>query len=389
MNKFLLIFLFSIRLLNSLKAQSFNDEDAINIFKTYQPRFGFEGIYQIYTRSVMNGFFLNKKISEEITDQEFKTLNDKVCIYTTNEGVNLKIINFTNNLKAYDFYKTNLVEAQLKVDIYNRLIYHRYQESKEISTEITIKGETLFWDFNWTVDASKEGTFFNYRVQFLLKKLYSPTIQPKIINKNGTSYGTGFLFNSAGYILTNNHVVNGASKIYIQLSDGKKVECSLISSNEENDIAIIKPKNNASYFSGSFPLKLNLRNAEVGSEVFTLGYPLVDKMGTEIKATSGIISSNSGYQGDKTTYQISAPIQPGNSGGPLFNSKGEVIGMTNAKLKGAENASYAIKASILSNFIISDGISVNNTSDKTNISTLPLPQKIKHLKNSIFIIICE
>jgi S1-C subfamily serine protease len=74
-------------------------------------------------------------------------------------------------------------------------------------------------------------------------------------------------------------------------------------------------------------------------------------MGDEVKLTNGIISSKSGFQGDVTSYQITAPVQPGNSGGPLFDDKGNIIGIINAKHVGAENASYAIKASYLMNLI--------------------------------------
>lgn len=66
-------------------------------------------------------------------------------------------------------------------------------------------------------------------------------------------------------------------------------------------------------------------------------------MGDEIKLTTGVISSKTGFQGDVSLYQISAPIQPGNSGGPLFDNKGNLIGIVNAKHKGAENVGYAIK----------------------------------------------
>lgn len=82
-----------------------------------------------------------------------------------------------------------------------------------------------------------------------------------------------------------------------------------------------------------------------------MGYPLRASMGDEIKLTNGIISSKTGYQGDISSYQISAPVQPGNSGGPLFNSQGNLIGIVNAKLTGAENASYAIKTNYLTNLL--------------------------------------
>ena len=72
-------------------------------------------------------------------------------------------------------------------------------------------------------------------------------------------------------------------------------------------------------------------------------------MGRDIKLTTGIISSKTGYEGNVSQYQISAPIQPGNSGGPLFDKDGNIIGIIQAKHSQAENAGYAIKASYIKN----------------------------------------
>jgi S1-C subfamily serine protease len=74
-------------------------------------------------------------------------------------------------------------------------------------------------------------------------------------------------------------------------------------------------------------------------------------MGDEVKLTNGIISSKTGFQGDVTSYQISVPVQSGNSGGPLFNKQGNLTGIINAKHGGAENITYAIKSSYLLNLL--------------------------------------
>ena len=108
-------------------------------------------------------------------------------------------------------------------------------------------------------------------------------------------------------------------------------------------------------------------------------------MGDEIKLTNGIISSKSGFQGDVTAYQISAPVQPGNSGGPLFDEKGNLIGVINAKHLGAENASYAIKSSYLINLInLMPSVPVLQTVSTINSSTLS--EQVKYLKKIIYII---
>jgi len=98
-------------------------------------------------------------------------------------------------------------------------------------------------------------------------------------------------------------------------------------------------------------------------------------MGTEIKLTTGVVSSRSGFQGDQSQYQISAPVQPGNSGGPLFNDNGELIGIVSAKHTEAENVSYGVKLSHLKTLASNvEGVNLNRSSQ---ISNLSLSEKCK------------
>ena len=110
--------------------------------------------------------------------------------------------------------------------------------------------------------------------------------------------------------------------------------------------------------------------------VFVLGYPLVDTMGEEIKLTTGVVSSRSGFQGNPSQYQISAPVQPGNSGGPLFNDNGELIGIVSAKHTGADNVSYGVKLSYLVDLASRSGASLN-LDKSSQISTMSLSEKCK------------
>jgi hypothetical protein len=167
----------------------------------------------------------------------------------------------------------------------------------------------------------------------------------------GQSSGTGFLISNNGYIVTCYHVVEGATEIKVKGINNdffKTYEAKVVSTDKLNDLAILK----IDYKSETtVKYSINWDVSDVGQEVFTLGYPLKTTMGEEIKLTNGIISSKSGFKGDITTYQITAPVQPGNSGGPLFDKNGYVIGVINAKHKGAENAGYAVKTNILRNLI--------------------------------------
>lgn len=202
--------------------------------------------------------------------------------------------------------------------------------------------------------------------------------------------GTGFALNS-GYVVTNYHVIDNAKFIYIQGIKGdfaKKYKATVISVDKYNDLALLQIKDGSFNGFGSIPYNVKTSVSDVGEEVFVLGYPLTSTMGDEIKLTTGVISSRTGFQGDVSLYQISAPIQPGNSGGPLFDNKGNLIGVVNAKHKGAENVGYAIKTSYLKN-LIESSISTSILPSNNKIAGLPLTGKVKNLKNYVFMITCS
>ena len=111
-------------------------------------------------------------------------------------------------------------------------------------------------------------------------------------------------------------------------------------------------------------------------------------MGDEVKLTNGIISSRSGYQGDVTTYQISAPVQPGNSGGPMFDSRGNIIGIVNAGIPGAENVGYAIKTSYLYN-LVGSVTSTTNIPQTNSVGNGSLADKVRSVKSCVFYIKCK
>ena len=174
---------------------------------------------------------------------------------------------------------------------------------------------------------------------------------PSVSGSGGVSgTGTGFALNSLGYIVTNYHVVENSKSINVKGINGNfetKYKAEVVITDKKNDLAIIKITDINFTSLNIPPYTFSNVTSNVASKCYALGYPMTQIMGNEIKFTDGTISSKTGYQGDVSTYQISVPIQPGNSGGPLFAQDGKVIGITNAKIPGAENVSYAIKTSNL------------------------------------------
>lgn len=168
---------------------------------------------------------------------------------------------------------------------------------------------------------------------------FGPTTQYGLVQ------GSGFVYNYNGrdYIITNNHVVNGASNITVIYYDGTSSFASVVGTDSYSDLAVL----NASVPSGIAPLKIvPSRDVQVGEAVVAVGSPF----GLAGSMTFGIISqvgrtiteSTSGGFAIADVLQFSAPINPGNSGGPLLNPAGEVIGITTATVSNSQGLGFAI-----------------------------------------------
>ena len=213
-------------------------------------------------------------------------------------------------------------------------------------------------------------------------------------NGNGGDWsgnGSGIILTTDGYIATNNHVIEGVNDIEVEFlynNEIRSFNAKVIKTDPTNDLAIIKIEDSNYRNLTSIPYNFKTRSADVGEEVFALGYPMaLSIMGKEIKFTDGRISAKSGFQGDITTYQSTTPIQGGNSGGPLFDSKGNLIAINSAKLKSdvADNVSYSIKSSYLLSLI--DALPQNiKIPSSTIIYSQPLTQKIKTLTKYVVLI---
>lgn len=202
--------------------------------------------------------------------------------------------------------------------------------------------------------------------------------------------GSGIVLNNNGYIATNYHVVENATKIEVDVfikGVKKTVSAVVVKSDKENDLAILKISDLSFKGFGVIPFALKM-SVNVGEKTFAMGYPQIDIQGTEVKVTDGIISSKTGFQNSNREYQTSVPIQPGNSGGPLFDNSGNLIGINNAKIPFAENVSYAIKVSYLNNLIDQIG-DFPGLPEKNTISQLPLTGKIKALSPFVVLIRVE
>jgi hypothetical protein len=204
-------------------------------------------------------------------------------------------------------------------------------------------------------------------------------------------FGTGFFISKAGHFLTSAHVVKDAKSVRIYWkSNDYPTEKVFV--DETLDVAVLKVHGVQS------PEVMSLTNSssiKTGKPVFTLGFPQVQLQGVEPKYTDGSISSLSGAGNDPKFFQISVPVQPGNSGGPLLNGQGQVVGLITARLDdintlletGAipQNVNYALKSS----FILPLLESLPGVADQLEKpAVLEKPAAIEKAKNAVGLVVC-
>lgn len=150
---------------------------------------------------------------------------------------------------------------------------------------------------------------------------------------DNSSIGTAWPI-ASGYVVTCNHVVSAVETVTLVTVSGLEIPAQVVSRDETNDVALLQVEERE-----NLPAALPLAgsHARLGAEVFTIGFPRLDVMGRKPKLSVGIISGEDGLYDDPASYQTTLPIQPGNSGGPVMNMKGEVVGIA-ASMLGVRDA---------------------------------------------------
>ena len=203
--------------------------------------------------------------------------------------------------------------------------------------------------------------------------------------------GTGFVVNKKGYIVSCNHVVEGKSKIYCMIGQ-KEYKLDVVKKDSRNDIALLKmnedPPSYVRFRSG--------KSIRPGENCIVLGFPLYGLLAQEVNVTTGSVSASSGPENDIRMLQITAPVHQGNSGGPMFDSFGNVSGVVIFKINALklakyigdipQNLNFVLNATIVKLFLDSNGIEYeeNSTSEKMEPSDV-----VDQFKQSVVLIVAE
>ncbi|MFA8299067.1 MAG: trypsin-like peptidase domain-containing protein [Hyphomicrobiales bacterium] len=224
-----------------------------------------------------------------------------------------------------------------------------------------------------------------YKGYILSKQLMGQDVQ---INKQmEPETASGLVLSEKGYILTNEHVIRDKTSIWIDVLEENikhSYRAQVIRVDDYADLAVLKIDDPRFKGFAQIPYLFSIIGTQVGDVVYSLGYPMIDMQGEEIKVTDGIISSKTGFQNDLRTYQITASIQPGNSGGPIINKSGMVIGIANSGIPDADNVGYAVKSSYIVNLI--ETISGVDVPNYPAYGLMSFSRKIKKLSEFVVLI---
>lgn len=237
-------------------------------------------------------------------------------------------------------------------------------------TEISQLKRELYADFGKKIDGLKAA---------------QPT--PKqAVPENPKFGGTGFLIDGRGYIVTNAHVVERMKNIYVENNKGEYFSVSLVRTDATSDLAILKINDTAFKTIVNLPYSISKINSDLGEPIFTLGYPR-----NIIVYGEGYLSAESGNEGDSTAYQVSVSVNPGNSGGPVLNKNGEVIGIITSKNSAADGVVFAAKSKNIYkmlNEVKKEGDSINiKLPTSTGLKGLDKVQQAKKMKEFVFMVV--
>lgn len=197
--------------------------------------------------------------------------------------------------------------------------------------------------------------------------------------------GTGFALTSNGYIATNYHVISGADSVYVQNDDGVSYKTSIVYIDPAYDIALLEITDPSFEELAPLPYTFKTEESDLGQNIFTIGFPREEPV-----YGRGYLSSNTGYGGDTVAYQVSIPVNPGNSGGPVLDDTGNVIGVISGKQKEADGAAFAVKTEYLLKSLENlshDSLDKKLVYNKTNLLTgLPRTAQIKKIKDYIYMV---
>ena len=202
------------------------------------------------------------------------------------------------------------------------------------------------------------------------------------------SGGSAFLIDGNGYLVTNSHVLDGATFAIVYNNAGKEFKANIAYRDSKRDLAILKIDDEDFTSVKSLPYNFRKTNLDLGEEVYTLGYPNFPR--NEVVYNIGYLSGETGFEGDTLSCQIQMSANHGNSGGPVLNKNGEVIGVLSTKQLKADGVTFVIKSRNIFRLVEELKAKDENASIKVNTSSTlrgnDRVSQIKKVKDYVYMV---
>lgn len=265
-------------------------------------------------------------------------------------------------------------------------LFNRYKRSIAIAASIAgilmLSVSAVVWSFSPgrnggskdVEQLSKEVTLLKHKTDHQANEINKVKAEISAANDSSADDdfapgGTGFLISTKGYLITNAHVVDKANNVAVQNTKGKEFHAKIVYTDEKRDIAVLKIIDTAFKTPSSIPYTIRNGASAVAEPIYSLGFPRNDN---DIVYGEGYLAAKTGYNGDTLAVQISINANKGNSGSPIINRNGEVIGVLNARQTSAEGAVFAVQSKYIYNVLNS-----LQKSDTTQHIKLPSSSSLK------------
>jgi len=299
-----------------------------------------------------------KKLRHNLSEVENKLINEGFISSNKGKG-KAKIIYLWNRYR-----RTIAVAAAIAgvVSLSTASVISKYSESKKVAVITPLVDHKLH-------------QFENKLNQIEHKLNDANSVPPSKPKFEANFRATGFLVDGKGYLITNAHVVDNARNLIVENKKGDQFSAEVVYSNSVTDLAILKITDTSFNKVTNLPYTFTKTGAELAEPIFTLGYPR-----EEVVYGEGYLSAQSGYYGDTTSYQISISANPGNSGGPVIDQYGEVIGIISSKETNADGVVFAIKSKNIYSALKEIKKDKDITIKPSTVNTLKGLDRVKQIK---------